>query len=131
MGLQTADLTRAAAVALAIVFALAAIAKLRSQQSTALGFAELHLPMPSLTARLVPAVELATAALLLVRPLWGGFVAFALLVGFTAFLADLVRRGVRVPCRCFGAVSAAPTSRAALRRNAVLLVLTLAVVLLS
>ncbi|MDA3038152.1 MAG: hypothetical protein O3C27_01260 [Actinomycetota bacterium] len=121
-------LTLVAATGLSLVFGWAAVAKLRSQEQTAQGFAALHLPKPGTLARAVPGVELATAAALLVRPVWGAVVAFALLAGFTAFLADVVRRGIPVSCHCFGAGTERPVDRRTLYRNAVLLLTALAVV---
>ncbi|MBB5130231.1 MauE/DoxX family redox-associated membrane protein [Streptomyces griseoloalbus] len=80
-------------------------------------------------ARGVVAAEGAIFALLLLPmavATAGGFVlAAGLLTAFTAGIARVIRRGLRVPCRCFGS-SAAPLDRRHLMRNAVLV--TMAVV---
>lgn len=116
-------LVRVAATALALVFAWAAIAKLRSRQETAGGFADLGLPVPAVAAVGVPIFELVIAGLLLLSPPWGGALAFATLVGFTVYLAGLVRSGRPVSCRCFGEASNEPVSGKMLWRNGFLLVL--------
>ena len=124
-------LASVAAAGLALVFAWAAVAKLRSPGRTAEGFAALRLPRPDALAWAVPGIELATAVALLVRPVWGALVAFALLTGFTVFLADVVRRGVPVSCHCFGAGVDRPVDRRSLYRNGALLSIALFVVVLA
>ncbi len=124
-------LASVAAASLALVFAWAAVAKLRSPGQTAEGFAALHLPRPDALAWAVPGIELATAVALLVRPVWGALVAFALLTGFTVFLADVVRRGVPVSCHCFGAGGDRPVDRRSLYRNGALLAIALCVIVLA
>ncbi len=119
------------AVGLALVFVWAASTKLRSPRRTAEGFAALHLPWPGMLALAVPGLELVTAAALVLRPAWGAMVAFALLAGFTVFLADLVRRGVPTACSCFGSSGDRPVDRRSLYRNAILLSVALAVVALG
>src|SRR5438270_12054405 len=93
--------TYPAAVALALVFAVAAMAKWRDGH------------------RVQPALELALAAALLIAPGWAGIVAVAVLVGFTTYLVRAMRR--RQPCNCFGSASTEPVSAVQLVRNAVLL----------
>lgn len=114
-----------AAFALAFTFVVAAVAKLRSPVETAEDFRSLGLPRPDLAARLVPAVELVTAAALILSPGWGAVCAFAILAAFTATLAAVVRSGRVVSCACFGGTSSAPVSKRHLVRNGVLLVLAL------
>jgi hypothetical protein len=73
-------------LALAGVFAVAAIAKLIDR-----------------TARIMPAVELVVAGLLVAAPRpYGALVALALVAGFNLAIALRVWRGVKSPCRCFG-----------------------------
>jgi hypothetical protein len=62
-------------------------------------------PLAAPAAAGAVAAEAATAAALLVPPLVpAGFLAAALLLaGFTAAVVSMIRRRVRVPCRCFGA----------------------------
>ncbi len=119
------------ATGLALVFAWAAWTKLRSPRRTADGFAALLLPWPRALAWLVPGLELATGAALVLRPAWGAVVASALLVGFTVFLADIVRRGVPVACSCFGSGRDGPVDRRSLYRNVLLLLTALTVVALG
>lgn len=108
---------------LAVVLVAAALAKVRDPGRTRAGFERLGLPAPAVVGRAVPAAEVAVAVLLVVVPAWGGMVAFALLAGFTAYLAGLVRSGRQVPCACFGATSDRPIGARQLARNAVLLAL--------
>lgn len=113
------------AVILAVILTVAAVAKLRNGQGTRDDFASLGLPNPSFWATVVPIIELATAALLVVLPGWGGVVAFALLTAFTANLTLVIRSGRVASCACFGGTSTAPVSVRHLARNAVLLIMAL------
>lgn len=112
---------RVAALALAVVFVVAAGAKTRSPRATAEELAELRLRFPTALARLLPAVELVVAVALIASPPWGGVLAFAVLAAFTAVLAGVVRSGRSVSCRCFGGLSTKPISRWSLARNGLLL----------
>lgn len=111
----------AAALVVAAVLAIAAAAKLTHRAQTVSGFTRLGLPRPSVLAWVVPAVEVAVAVALVVAPGWGGVVAFALLAGFTAYLAGLIRSGRVVACGCFGSAGDRPVAPADLVRNAMLL----------
>src|SRR5688500_9193333 len=113
----------AAALALAAVFTWAGVAKLANAASTKAGFRELGLP--AVAATVVPIVELALAAVLIVIPAWGAVFALALLTGFATFLALVIRSGVRAGCTCFGSVRRAPVSWRALVRNAALAALAM------
>lgn len=106
-----------AAIVLALVFATAAVAKLRDPIGTTRTFRALRLPSPRRLARAVPVTELALATLLVLRPWIGGLVALALLAGFTIVLAGEVRRGSGVQCGCFGSAGTAPISFVELVRN--------------
>ncbi len=114
-----------AAVALAVVFLIAALAKLRAPEPTTADFRSLGLPRPDAMARIIPLVELATAATLLVAPGWGGVIAFVILAAFTATLAVVIRSGRVVSCACFGGTSSEPISVRHLLRNAALLIMAL------
>jgi hypothetical protein len=57
-----------------------------------------------------------------------GVVAFVLLASFTVRILQLLRRGERPACRCFGAVSRAPLSMNHVWRNVVFLILSVLVV---
>ena len=108
-------MSRAAALALALVFAWSSVAKLVTKPDmTALG-------LPSWTAPATAAVETVLALALLVTPANGGIAALALLAGFTAFLARRVNSGTG--CGCFGSASAKPVTPQDLMRNTVLLAL--------
>ena len=108
---------------LALVLVVAAGAKLRRPSQTADELATLGLRQAGVLAWLVPAVELATAAALVVAPAWGGVLAFALLAAFTAVLVPVVRSGRLVTCSCFGGISSRPVSPWTLVRNGGLLAL--------
>jgi uncharacterized membrane protein YphA (DoxX/SURF4 family) len=109
-----------APVALAVVFAWAGGAKVADQPRTVEGFGGLGLRHPEQRAVQVPAVELATAVLLLVTPVGGAIVALGLLSVFTVLILRLLRAGVTAPCRCFGGVRERPLGWIAVARNAAL-----------
>ncbi len=112
---------RLVAAALGLVFAWAAIAKLTNRQETAAGFGDLGLPAADRLAVAVPLMELALSAALFFEPAWGGVLAFAVLIGFSAHLAGLIRSGQTVACRCFGGTSTDPVSLRTLARNGALI----------
>lgn len=118
-----AGVARAAGAVLAIVLAVAAVAKLARRSGTGEELAQLGLLAPDVLAWVVPVVELACAVLLVVVPAWGGIAAFALLAAFTVVLVRVLRSGREVSCNCFGALSRRPVSTWSLARNGVLLVL--------
>jgi uncharacterized membrane protein YphA (DoxX/SURF4 family) len=118
----------ACAVALAVVLAVAAVAKVADPRGTARSFRRLGLPRADLLARVVPAVEGLTAVLLVLVPTIGGFVALTMLVFFTTFLASRLRAGVHEPCSCFGAARTEPLSGANLVGNAFLILLAMGAV---
>lgn len=115
----------AAAVVLAIVFAMSAIAKLRDPASTAEAFAAIGVPNPESTSRLLPFPELAIVVLLLVIPAGGAIAVLVLLAFFTTFLIGRIRAGVSAPCACFGAASLRPISWLTVARNGALAALAL------
>jgi uncharacterized membrane protein YphA (DoxX/SURF4 family) len=80
---------------------------------------------PRITIPLVPWVELAVGAGLLVQVAMPipAVAAIALLVAFTALIVVRLREGRRPSCACFGAWSAEPIGRVHLIRNAVLIAL--------
>jgi hypothetical protein len=109
-----------APIALAIVFAWAGGAKFADLEGTRDGFRALGLRSPEQRAIQVPAVEVATAVVLVVAPVGGAIIALVLLAAFTIVLVRLLRAGTTAPCRCFGAVRTRPIGRIDLARNAVL-----------
>ncbi len=118
-----------AALVLAVVFAVAGVAKLRRRTSTARAFAALGLVSPAVLAVGVPATELALAVGLVVAPAWAGIAALAVLAGFTTFLVLAMRRGKVLACGCFGAARPAAIGSTEVVRNAILAVGTTAAAL--
>lgn len=114
------DLGRAMALVLAVVLALAAVAKLRRIADTSRSFERLGLPVPRVLAWTVPAVELGIAGWLVLGPAAAAWAAIALLVAFTVVVGRGIAEGV--PCACFGSTSTdgSPASARELVRNAML-----------
>jgi uncharacterized membrane protein YphA (DoxX/SURF4 family) len=118
------DIAAAAAGVLALVFAWAGIAKLRTQPATAASFRGLGLPAPTALARAVPAAELAVAAGLVAAPALAAWVALVLLLAFTFVIGRAVVAGSTVSCACFGSAASTdgdderPVSVVELVRNA-------------
>ena len=110
-----------AAVVLILTFTAAAVAKLRNLSGVATGFADLGLPSPQVLSKVVPAGEILAALLLVFATPIGATVAFAVLLGFTVFLVQLMRDGAPVPCNCFGATSDRPVGVIHLIRNGLLI----------
>lgn len=123
------NLVRLAGGALAAVLVWSAVAKLRDTDGTAAAFADLGLRAPGRLAVIVPLAELGTAVLLVARPPVGGALALFLLVAFTAVIGDVLRRGVRVRCACFGGVRQAVIGPRDLVRNAALIAVAVFVTL--
>ena len=119
----------AAAVALAAIFAIAAVAKLRDVSATERDFVGLGLPRASFFARFVPLAELSIVALLLIVPPAGAIAALVSLAFFTTFLIGRLGAGVSEPCACLGSSRAQPISARDVIRN--LLLMALAVVSLA
>ncbi|MFV0259637.1 MAG: MauE/DoxX family redox-associated membrane protein [Acidimicrobiales bacterium] len=112
-----------AAVVLAVVLAVAAVAKLIRPRRTREDLAGLGLVATPALAVIVPVIELTTAVLLVLRPAWGGVMAFALIAAFTAVLVQVIRSGRVARCACFGSLGNEVVSRSGVIRNAFLLVL--------
>jgi uncharacterized membrane protein YphA (DoxX/SURF4 family) len=92
-----------ARVALAVVFATAAVGKLSARAGAAglvdrFGLGRLLAP----AAYALPWVELALAAALVAVPRWAAVAAGVLLLIFSTFLFRNLRRGAAVGCNCFG-----------------------------
>jgi hypothetical protein len=99
-------------VLLMVVFTVAVVSKLRSAESfgafvrSVQGFAVLSPRRGHLVACLVIGAEVAGIVLLLLpgRMAFAGFALVGCMLGvFTLAIGASLRRGVRVPCRCFGA----------------------------
>ena len=112
-----------APVVLAAVFAFAAGAKFADQEATAQGFHDLRLRNAPRLAIQIPAVELATAVLMIAAPIGGAIVALVLLTVFSVVLWRRLAEGVTAPCKCFGGTRTRPISQADLVRNGVLALL--------
>ena len=118
------DIGGAAALVLAIVFAWAAVAKLRTPAQTTASFHGLGLPAATALSKAVPVVEVGVAAGLVVAPGLAAWIALALLLAFSVVIARAVAAGSTVTCACFGTATAAgdedarPVSVVELVRNA-------------
>lgn len=112
-----------AAVVLGASFVVAGASKLAAGEAWPLQASGLG--APRWTIRVVPWVELALGAMLVVqlarRPT--AVAALVLLTTFTVLIANRLRLGEHPPCACFGAWSAKPIGVGHLVRNAVLIVL--------
>ena len=100
------ELAEAARIAVAIVFVAAGVLKLRNLDAPAFSL-QAVLPLNSASRRLVIAVTAAleiSAAVLLLLPATILFAtpSFVLLVGFSAYLLVLRRRGATLGCGCLG-----------------------------
>jgi uncharacterized membrane protein YphA (DoxX/SURF4 family) len=120
-------------VALAAVFAVAGVAKLRDPQGAQATVGGVGIPVAArpAVAFVLSAVELGVAALLVLPGLVviGGAIAAALLSVFLVALGVQFARGVAVPCACFGQIAVTPAGVPTLVRNAVLLAAALFVIL--
>lgn len=120
---------RLAGSALAAVLLWSAVAKLRDAEGTAAAFQGLGLRAAGWLAVIVPMAEMATAVLLVVTPPVGGAFALFLFVAFTVVIGDVLRRGVRVRCACFGGIRQTVVGPRDLVRNAALIVVAMFVTL--
>ncbi len=111
-------------VALAVVFATAAVGKLLDLAGSRRAAAEFGLPAQAadLVGTALPIAELAIAAGLVVTPSarWAGLAALILLGMFMLAIGRLMRRGEAPDCHCFGAVHSEPVGAPTLVRNGVL-----------
>jgi peroxiredoxin/uncharacterized membrane protein YphA (DoxX/SURF4 family) len=111
-------------VVLAGVFALAAAGKLLDLAGSRRAAADFGVPaaLSGVVGTVLPAVELAIAAALLVRPSAraAALAALCLLAIFCAAIARLVAKGAAPDCHCFGQLHSEPAGRDTLARNAVL-----------
>jgi uncharacterized membrane protein YphA (DoxX/SURF4 family) len=120
-------------VALAAVFAVAGVAKLRDPQGAQATVGGVGVPAAARAsvAFALSAAELGVAALLVLPGLGviGAAFAAALLSAFLVALAVQYARGVAVPCACFGQIAVTPAGVPTLVRNAVLLAAAVLVIL--
>jgi len=114
----------AARVLLAVVFALAAVMKLRRRGQTEEMLGDFGVPERARPATAVglPLVELAVAVGLVTSAgaRWAALAALLLLGAFSVAIARVLLKGERVACNCFGSLGSAPVSGWTLARNLVL-----------
>lgn len=110
-----------AAAAVAVVFVVAAAAKIRRPATAQLR--RLGLPAPHLLAVALPATELTVVALIAISPRIGSAAAMVLLGVFTRVLIRAVVEGLDLSCGCFGSADNRPVTWATVGRNGVLLTL--------
>jgi uncharacterized membrane protein YphA (DoxX/SURF4 family) len=119
--------TLAARTLLAIVFGVAAVAKLFAFSESRATFEEFGAGsrLSSIAAVLLAPVELAIGIALMIVPTarWAAFGAVALLITFSAGIANALMQGRHPDCGCFGVLKPAPIGRTTLVRNGALLVL--------
>ncbi len=113
-----------ARLALALVFLVAGVAKLRDQPGARQAIVDFGLPAPLARplALLLPLGELVVAVAVVptATAWWGALALLALLVAFSVGIGANLARGRRPACHCFGQVGAGPIGWQTLLRNAVL-----------
>ncbi|MFZ0325080.1 MAG: MauE/DoxX family redox-associated membrane protein, partial [Actinomycetes bacterium] len=117
-----------ARLALAVTFAVSAVAKLRDREGARQAVADFGVPesLVAIVAVALAPLELASAVLLMTTDLGvvgGAALGGAMLLAFTVAIVVNLQRGNRVDCHCFGAMSTKPLSWWSVGRNAALLVL--------
>lgn len=121
-----------ARLALAVIFAVAAVGKLGDRDGSRDALRRFGVPgaLTGVVAILLPAVELATAATLTApATAWYGAVAASLLLlVFAAVIAINLRHGRTPPCHCFGRLHTAPSGPSTLVRTGALAALAGALV---
>jgi uncharacterized membrane protein YphA (DoxX/SURF4 family)/thiol-disulfide isomerase/thioredoxin len=119
-------------IALAAVFAVAGVAKLRDLDGSRQAMRDFGVPASAAaTAGLVlPLLELAVAAGLLFpdSARWAAVGALVLLLAFIAGISAALRRGEQPDCHCFGQIHSEPAGPSTLIRNAVLAAFAVVVV---
>lgn len=109
---------------LAVVFAVAAVAKLADLRTTRQTMTAFGMPLPvaNLAGTLLPIAELATAVALLPQPSarWGAVSAVVLLAIFIAGIVNALSHGRTPDCNCFGQVVSERIGPRTLIRNGVL-----------
>ena len=120
---------------LAIVFAVAGIAKLFDLNGSRKAVAGFGVPenLANLIGVALPVVEIAAAILLLpLATAWAGAVAASVLLGaFIAGIAYNMIQGRAPDCHCFGQIHSEPVGRSVLVRNLVLLAMAVFVIVVG
>ncbi len=114
-------LSSVAAASVALVFTVAAVAKIRRPATAELR--RLGLPAPHLLAAALPAGELLLVALIVASPRMGSAAAMVVLAVFTRVLIRAVADGLDLSCGCFGSAGNRPVTWATVGRNGVLVTL--------
>jgi peroxiredoxin len=113
-----------ARIVLAVVFAVAALAKLADRAGSRQAVVGFGVPDALATPLSIalPLAELAVAAALLptASAWWGALGALALLLAFVVAIAFNLASGRKPDCRCFGQLSAGPIGWSTMARNSVL-----------
>lgn len=113
-----------ARLVLALVFAVAGVAKLTDRDGSRRAIVDFGVPaaIASPLGVLLPPAELAVAAALIptTTAWWGAMGALVLLLLFTAAIGANLARGRKPNCHCFGQLHFAPAGWSTLKRNAVL-----------
>lgn len=113
-----------ARLVLAVVFGVAATAKLLDRGGSRQAVADFGVPsrLAAPVAALLPLVELAVAGSLIpgLTAWWAALGALALLLLFVAAIGVSLARGRRPACRCFGQLSSSPVGSTTLARNGIL-----------
>ncbi|MGH2856447.1 MAG: TlpA family protein disulfide reductase, partial [Solirubrobacteraceae bacterium] len=126
-------MSAALAFALAAMFAVAAVAKLRDLAGATEAVRDFGVPAPAARPVALTTVCLeAAVAVLLCIPVTrraGGAGAIALLTVFTVTISAAWARGERADCHCFGQLHSAPAGPRAIARNLVLLAVAVLVAL--
>ena len=109
---------------LALIFAVAALAKLRDQAGTSEALESFGVPRGLLKTSSVflPAAEVLAAVLLILPATYvlGAVMSLVLLTAFTLAIGVNLARGNRPSCRCFGEMSSSPIGLATIARNVAL-----------
>jgi uncharacterized membrane protein YphA (DoxX/SURF4 family) len=108
-------------LALAAIFAVAAVSKLADRSQARRTLSEFGVParLAAAGALILPAAELAAAALLVptATARWGALLALVLLALFAIGIGRVLARGERPDCNCFGGVHSAPVGPWTLARD--------------
>src|SRR5262245_20309775 len=117
-------------VALAVVFAVAGLEKVRDREGTRQMLGAFGVPtrLTRAVGLALPLAELAVTVLLLPArtALWGAVAALALLVLFSAAIAWNLAHGRKPECHCFGQIHSRPVGWRTLGRNAGLALVAIA-----
>ena len=117
-------ISMAARLALAVVFIVAAVAKLRDRAGARQAVADFGLPAALVNpiAQGLPYTEIVLALGLIpaATAWWAAWGVFLMLTGFTAGMVVNLQRGRKPACHCFGEMDSAPIGWHSLIRNAIL-----------